>query len=180
MVEKIKALLQRKKQLILYLLFGAITTVCSLAAWYLTLHFGVLIWHDEQGDPTAFLDVLGSTTQWVVGVLVAFVTNKKWVFVDAEKGLRVSMRQLGIFSGSRVATYVMEVAINVGVIAIFDLLGYCAPVLNLFGMEMELSARLWAKVVSSIAVVIANYFISKLVVFRRKQPPAGREREFHH
>ena len=180
MAEKIKALIQRKKHLILYLMFGVITTVCSLAAWYVTLHFGVLIWHDEQGEPTAFLDVLGSTTQWVVGVLVAFVTNKKWVFVNSEKGLRVTMRQLGIFSGSRVATYFMEVAMNLGVIGLFDLLQYRAPVLHMFGIEMELSARLWAKVASSIAVVIANYFISKLVVFRRKQPPAGGEREFHH
>ena len=180
MVDKIKALIQQKKQLILYLLFGAITTVCSLAAWYVTLRLGVLIWHDEQGDPTAFLDVLGSTTQWIVGVLVAFVTNKKWVFVDAEKGLRVTMRQLGVFSGSRVATYFMEVAMNLGVIALFDLLRYRAPMLHILGFEMELSARLWAKLVSSVAVVIANYFISKLVVFRRKQPPAAEKRKNRH
>ena len=52
--------------------------------------------------------------------------------------------------------------------------------LHIFGFEMELSARLWAKLVSSVAVVIANYFISKLVVFRRKQPPAAEKRENRH
>ncbi|MBQ9086680.1 MAG: GtrA family protein [Clostridia bacterium] len=180
MAEKIKVLILRKKQLILYLLFGGITTVCSLAACYLTLRLGVFIWHDEQGEPTAFLDILGSTAQWVVGVLVAFVTNKKWVFVDAERGFRVTMRQLGVFSGSRVATYFMEVVINLGVIALFDALNYRAPMIPVLGWRFELTARIWAKVISSIVVVIANYFISKLVVFRRKQAVAEGEREIHH
>lgn len=180
MKEKIKALIHRKKQMILYLSFGLITTVCSLGAWYVTLHLGVLIWHDENGDPTAFLDVLGSTTQWVVGVVVAFFTNKKWVFVDAEHGLRVSMRQFGIFAGSRVATYVMEVLMNLGVIALFDVLPYRAPVLPIFGLQFELTGRIWAKLITSVTVVIINYFISKLVVFRRKQPLSEESREFHH
>ena len=73
---KLKGIVIRKKQLILYLLFGVITTVCSLLAWYVTMHVGVFVFHDENGDPTAFLDVLGSTSQWIVGVVVAFITNK--------------------------------------------------------------------------------------------------------
>ena len=180
MVDKIKELIRQKKQLILYFLFGGITTVCSLAAWYVTLRLGVLVWHDEQGNPTVFVDVLGSTTQWVVGVLVTFFTNKKWVFVDAEKGLRVTVRQLLVFSGARVATYFMEVGMNLGAIALLTLLRYSEPTLHILGFDVVLSSRLWAKLVSSIAVVIANYFISKLVVFRRKQPSEAGKREIHH
>lgn len=180
MAGNLMRLIHKKKQLILYLLFGLITSVLSLAAWYLTLHLGVLIWHDGEGNPTAFLDVLGSTSQWIVGVVVAFVTNKKWVFVDAEHGLRVTMRQFGVFSGSRVATYVMEVLLNLGVIALFEALHYRAPILPLFRLSIELTGRIWAKLITSVTVVVVNYFISKLVVFRRKQAPDPSEREFHH
>ena len=179
-MKRLWELILRKKQLILYLVFGGVTTVVSLAACYATLQLGKLVWHDELGEPTAFVDILGSTSQWVVGVLVAFFTNKKWVFTEAEKGVKNTWKQLGIFSGARVGTYVLEVGINLGMIALFGWLGYVAPILSVFGWQFELSARVWAKVVTSVVVTFSNYFISKLVVFRRKQPKAGEEQEFHH
>ncbi|MBQ8331047.1 MAG: GtrA family protein [Clostridia bacterium] len=168
MKKKIKQFIQKKKQLILYLLFGAVTTVVSLFACYVTLKLGTLVWHDEKGDPTAFVDILGSTSQWVTGVLVSFLTNKKWVFTEAEHGGRATLKQLGVFSGSRVGTYFLEVMINLLVIDMLERLHYPDLVLTLLGMELTLSARIWAKVVSSILVVIVNYFISKLIVFRKK------------
>ncbi len=167
-MERIKEMIRRKKQLILYLLFGAFTTVCSLLACYITLRVGVVFWHDEQGGPTAGLDILGSASQWVVGVLVAFFTNKKWVFTEAEHGIKATWKQLGVFSGSRVFTFVLEAGINLGVIALLQALHYSSPVLGLFGLEIELSERIWAKIVSSVVVVVTNYYISKLFVFRKK------------
>ncbi|MBE6546103.1 MAG: GtrA family protein [Ruminococcaceae bacterium] len=167
-MERIKEMIRRRKQLILYLLFGAVTTVCSLLACYITLRVGVVFWHDEQGDPTAGLDILGSASQWVVGVLVAFVTNKKWVFTDAEHGRKATWKQLGTFSGSRVFTFVLEAGINLGVIALLEALHYPSPAFDLFGVSFELSERIWAKVVSSVVVVFTNYYISKLFVFRKK------------
>ncbi len=167
---KIKDFVNRKKQLVLYLSFGVVTTVISLLAWYLTLKLGVLIWHDENGEPTAFLDILGSTAQWVSGVLIAFITNKLWVFTDADKGLRVTLRQLAVFSGSRLATYVMEVAINLGGIALLEGLGCPSFHVELGFFSVTVDARLWAKILSSVMVVVANYFISKLFVFRKKRP----------
>ena len=34
--------------------------------------------------------------------------------------------------------------------------------------SIALTSRLWAKVISSIVVVVSNYFISKLLVFKKK------------
>ena len=169
MKEQIHRLIVQKKQVILYLLFGVVTTVCSLFACYLTLKFGVLILHDEKGEPTAFLDVLGSTTQWIVGVLVAFVTNKCWVFVEAERGVGATAKQFASFSGARVATYFLEVVLNLAFIYALEGLHYRTAILPMFGQELAISARVWAKALAAIAVVIANYFISKLFVFRRKR-----------
>ena len=177
-MERVKELIRRKKQLILYLLFGVITTVCSLLACYLTLRLGVVVWHDEQGDPTPGLDILGSASQWVMGVLVSFVTNKKWVFTEAEHGAKATWKQLGTFSGSRVATFVLEAGMNLGVIALLQALHYSSFVLHLFGITLEVSERVWAKVVSSIFVVVTNYYISKLFVFRKKDETSRKMEEW--
>ncbi len=171
MIEKIKNLYKKHKEIILYLTFGIITTVASLAACYATLRIGVLFdfLRGADGEPTELLDVIGSVVQWVTGVLVAFYTNKKWVFTDSEKGKEATVKQLLTFSGARVATLFVEIAINLGTIALFDLAGYKPISLNLIIITIALTSRLWAKVVSSIVVVVSNYFISKLIVFKKKE-----------
>lgn len=162
----LKSFYLRYKEIISYLFFGIITTVVSLAAWYLTMKVGVIFLHDGAGEPTTLLDAIGSTVQWVVGVAVAFITNKKFVFVDSEKGVRVTLRQLATFTGSRVLTYFMELFMNIGMIWIFEAAGYKA--FSLIGFEV--TDRIWAKAITAVVVVIVNYVISKLLVFRKKKP----------
>ena len=116
-MEKIKAFYRKHKQIILYLLFGALTTVVSLTTCYITLKIGVIFMHDENGEPTRLLDVLGSTFQWISGVTVAFITNKKWVFTEAEKGISSGARQFAKFASGRIVTYFLEVGVNLGAIA---------------------------------------------------------------
>lgn len=165
-MQTIKNFYVKHKQIILYFVFGIITTVASLGAWYLTIHVGVLFWADENGEPTVLLDAVGSTVQWVVGVVVAFVTNKKWVFVEADKGVRVTARQFAVFTGSRVLTLFMEMGMNIGTIFIFQFFGY--QTFTLLGFDV--TERIWAKAITAVAVVIANYVLSKLLVFRKKKP----------
>ena len=167
---KIKKFYEKHRELVRYLFFGIITTVVSLGVCYATLTTGVLFepLRDDVGEPTELLDIIGSVTQWISGVLVAFFTNKFWVFTNSEKGIKATAKQLATFSGARVATLFVEIIINLGVIAIFDALGYRAPTLNLIIISLTLTSRLWAKAVSSVVVVISNYFISKLWVFKKK------------
>ena len=162
-MKRILAWTERHKLWIRYMVFGVITTVFSLGACALTLKLGIMIWHDEQGEPTVFLDVLASTTQWVVGVIVAFLTNKRFVFTDAEHGLRVSCRQFGVFAASRVLTYFLEVGVNLGLIALLEM--WRIQTLTVIGLEI--GERFWAKVVSSVVIVVTNYFVSKIFVFRK-------------
>ena len=159
----------RHRQVLLYFALGSVITVCSLMACYLTLKFGTKLWHDEDGNPTAFVDVLGSTSQWLVALLLAFFTNKKWVFTKADHGVRVGIQQFGVFLGSRVVTYVLEVLLNLGLIALFEAAHYRNIGVSLFGDEIALSARLWAKLISSTTIVVANYFISKKIVFCHRE-----------
>lgn len=168
-MNKLKELYLKNKQIILYLFFGIVTTVVSLVACFLTLKIGVKFIHDGNGQPNELLDIIGSTTQWVSGVIVAFFTNKWWVFTDAEKGRRAGFKQFGVFASSRVGTYFLEVVINLVIIKLFELCGYVAVTLTLFKFGIELTSRFWAKIVSSILVVISNYYISKLLVFKKKK-----------
>ena len=170
MIEKIKKIYEKYKEIILYLVFGVITTIVSLACCFITLKVGVLFefLRDSDGEPTELLDVIGSIVQWVSGVLVAFYTNKKWVFTDSEKGKSATLKQLITFSGARVGTLFLEIVINLGTIALFDLAGYKPIALNLIVFSLALTSRLWAKVVSSVVVVVSNYFISKFFVFTKK------------
>ena len=170
MTRTVRNWIRKHKLVISYFGFGIITTVFSLGACFLTLRLGVVVFHDEQGEPTAFLDVLASTIQWVVGVIVSFLTNKRFVFREAEKGLRVSCRQFGTFAVSRVLTYFLEVGVNLGIIALLEWASYRTWTV----LGMSLTTRFWAKVVSSVVIVIANYFVSKLLVFRKNEKK-GRE-----
>ena len=103
-----KELLKKYKEIILYLIFGVVTTVVSLLVCAATLKIGLPFLNDGQGNPSAFLDMLGSTTQWISGVIVAFFTNKFWVFGDRETKNGTLIKQLAIFSGSRVATFFLK------------------------------------------------------------------------
>ncbi len=163
-MDKTKAFYQKHKEIILYLAFGLITTVVSLGVCFLTLKIGVIFLHDENGQPTEILDIIGSTTQWISGVLVAFFTNKKWVFTGAHDGTQSTLRQLAIFSGGRVATYFVEVVVNLAAIFAFDSLGYTP--FSIVGISI--TSRVWAKLISSVIIVISNYLISKLIVFKKR------------
>lgn len=164
-MEKIKALWNKYKEIILYLFFGIITTVVSLGACFATLKIGVVFLNDGAGNPTPLLDVIGSSVQWVVGVLVAFITNKLWVFTDSEKGFKNTAKQLGKFTAGRIFTYFLEVVANLAVIALFDGLGYRA--FTLIGISV--TSRVWAKAITSVIVVVTNYILSKLLVFKKSK-----------
>ena len=162
MMQKLKDFYQKHKEIINYLIFGAITTVASFGAWY-----AIRVWFifNGTGELTAQQHKIGSAVQWAVGVAVAFITNKKFVFVDAEKGIRVTIRQIIAFTGARIPTWFMETYMNLGMIWVFKFLGYRA--FEIFGFSV--SEDIWAKLITAVAVVITNYVISKLFVFKRKK-----------
>ena len=163
-MEKIKNLYKKYEEIITYLFFGVVTTVVSLLACWVTLKLGVLIWHDEAGEPTEFLDILGSTVQWVVGVLVAFFTNKKWVFTNADKDVS-TISQLLRFSASRLATLELDTLLTFGTVWVLRRLDYSDVTL----VGITLSADLISKIVASAVVLISNYILSKIFVFKAKK-----------
>jgi len=163
--EKNKSFIDSHKQVILYFAFGIITTVCSLGACYATLKFGVMlpVFRTAEGEPNALLDIAGSTTQWITGVIVAFFTNKKWVFGAGNTGKRETVSELSKFAFGRLGTLGLDTVLTFGTVWLLNALNYTP-----FKFILTFTADLWSKIVASVVVVITNYVISKFIVFKRK------------
>ncbi|MCD8009317.1 MAG: GtrA family protein [Lachnospiraceae bacterium] len=128
---------RKHREVLLYLLFGGLTTVISIGSYGWLIYLGV--------EP-----LIANVISWILAVLFAYVTNSTWVFEARPQGWGERWRQILGFYGGRVATLLMEEAI-----------------LLLFVELLEWNAML-VKVAAQVLVVVTNYVISKLWVFRKK------------
>lgn len=137
-MEIIKKLYLKYKEAVDYIFFGVLTTIVSLI-FYL-----------------AFTRVLGfepavaNIAKWVSGVLFAFVVNKLFVFKSLAKDVKTVTREFTTFVGGRVISgFIDELIVIVGC----NLLGINDLIVQFFDF---------------IFVIVANYLISKFLVFRNK------------
>ena len=143
MIEKIKELWKKYEEIIVYLIVGGITTVISWAAMFLVnyLAFG------NPLHPTATQNLVLSTVNWTAGVAAAYPMNRVFVFKSKEKNI---LKECAKFVGSRISTYVLEIVVR--------------QVFGLLGINVYVTT-----VVSAILVIVGNYVLSKLLVFRKKK-----------
>ena len=142
MMDKILALLKKYREIILYLIFGGLTTVVNFIALWL--------FYDLLG--IRVLDALGANTlAWVVAVAFAFVTNKLFVFESRDTSQKTLLREMISFVVARLVSLGAESAvIYIGVTL--------------------LACNLWiVKILASVIVVILNYVFSKLIIFRKQK-----------
>ena len=139
MFDKMKTLIRRHREVIIYLIFGGLTTFVDFLVYWPLIHW--LHWPATASNAVA----------WVAAVAFAFLTNKPFVFKSNDWHPSVLVPEIGKFVGCRLASFVIaEVFLAITV----DLLSW-------HGLLM--------KVLVSVAVIILNYIGSKLLVFRKKQ-----------
>ena len=146
MISKIKDLLVRYREVILYLIFGGLTTVVDWGLSFLLYYF----W-GEAIKANVLLIHGANVIAWAAAVLFAFVTNRIWVFQSKKKGFLPILGELSSFAGGRVMTLLLQEAMFV---IFFDILG-----INEFIV----------KIIAAVLVIILNYVLSKLFVFRKKK-----------
>ncbi len=134
-----KDFLKRHWDVLSYLLFGGLTTVVNYLI-YLPC-YNLLHLTASASNVIA----------WVIAVAFAFLTNKPFVFKSNDWSREVVLPELAKFVGCRVGSGLAETAI------IF----VAVDVLTLDGN--------WMKLLTSVLVVILNYFGSKLLVFQKKE-----------
>ena len=142
-MDKIKALCQKYRELIVYFITGCLTTLVNWAAYALFVRiFG---WNVAVSNALA----------WVVAVIFAYVTNKLWVFRSFNWEIRFVLREALLFVSARILTGIFEIVS----VPLLVNLGLDQPLLGVKGM--------WAKVLVSVVVMVLNYVFSKLIVFRK-------------
>ena len=124
--------------MILYIVFGVLTTLISLVVCgfcYNRLHWDILV---------------ANAVAWVLSVAFAFVTNKLYVFRSKDFTAKLFWWELLTFVGARLFTLAIE---EVGMKYLVDIVFWNVYV---------------AKILVSVVVVAINYVISKLITFKKK------------
>ena len=143
MIERIKELYTKYKEIINYLIFGVLTTLVNLITKYILL-FTIL-------DPTnGFQLQTAIIISWIVAVIFAYFTNRKFVFESKNQN---KLKEFISFVVARIATLLLEMFI-----------------MWFFITLLKLNSDLYVVIftlVAQVAVVIGNYIFSKLFVFKK-------------
>lgn len=143
-----KELYEKYKSLISYVFWGGVTTLVNIVVFGLCTRMGL---------STSLSNILA----WVLSVLIAYVSNRIWVFRSQSRSLREVAREFMSFVACRLGTGLLDQLIMVTGV---DWLG---PLL-----VPEEYAFLWSmalKIISNVIVIILNYILSKLLVFTSKK-----------
>ena len=164
-MEKIKSLFAKYKEIIMYIIFGVLTTLVNWVVYTVLIKiFGGATESQEilfnlfgrSITMKVFYIFIANFVAWVAGVVFAFVTNKIWVFESKSWRFGLVMKELWLFILARLITGVLE--------------WFGVPLLWAIGMDQDLFGidGFLAKIVVSIIVVILNYVFSKLIIFKKK------------
>lgn len=134
---RVTELLSAYKDVILYLVFGVLTTIVNIVTYWVCAH------------PLGLGTLASSVIGWFASVSFAFLTNRTWVFHSDVTGAAGIAREAVAFFGGRLATGFVDWA---GMWLLVDVLSL---------------PDLWTKAGLNVIVVVLNYVISKLVVFRK-------------
>ena len=143
MVDKIKALLIKYREFIVYFIVGCLTTLVAALA-----RFGFnFLFFGGTAHPSFAQNTVLSIVDWVAGVAFAYPTNRRFVFQSKNPNI---LTEAGGFVASRLATLGMDWAVT-------QLLG------TVLGVNVYVT---WF--IKSVLVFVGNYVLSKLFVFKKK------------
>ena len=139
------AYIDKYKEQILYITFGAITTLVNWIFYTIFLQF--------------FNLAVSNMIAWFITVVFAFLVNKVYVFKRGYTTFVETLKELVLFLGARAFS---------GLFEIFGLpiLVYAGLNQTIYGIEGAM-----AKIIISVVVIVLNYFFSKFIIFKKKQNP---------
>jgi putative flippase GtrA len=162
---------EKIRKLFMYLVSGGITTVVN---WVLYIVIDKLIQVDMTvdiiGKPVSLKFIINQIICWIVSVLVAYFLNRITVF--RSKGS--IGRELMSFFGARIISFLaLELGLYSlmiwGCIAMTGLpIDTAMTTISIFGLSFGFTYEYLVKLINSVFIVIANYVMSKLMVFKKK------------
>lgn len=128
---------RKYKEAVDYLFWGGVAFFLSMILFYL---FANVMNIYEQ---------IANILSWIICVIFTYLTNRTFVFRSKVKGLKNIFKEFKDFVTARVLTLVMENAI-------------------LFVMiDMLTINNMISKLVGQFVVIVSNYFLSKLWIFKK-------------
>ena len=141
MINKIKKIYLKYKEIINYLIFGVLTTIVSLLTYYL-LVFTIL-------DPNKAIELqIANIISWITCVTFAYITNRKYVFNSKNKNI---IKEVIKFYSSRLTTLFLDMIL-----------------MYIFVTKLEFNDKI-IKIIIQIIIIILNYILSKLLVFKKNK-----------
>jgi len=135
----IKKYYTKYKEIINYLIFGVLTTIVSLATYYL------LVYTILNANNSLELQI-ANIISWITCVTFAYITNKKYVFEPTNKN---KIREISEFYLSRIASLLIDMILMFIFVSVFK-----------FNDKL-------IKLIVQIIIIIINYILSKLFVFKK-------------
>lgn len=123
------------RSVFLYLVFGVLTTILNISIFFIFTNIFKINY------------IIANIIAWIVAVAVAYITNKLYVFETNNNEKKSNIKEIFKFFLARVITLVMETLILIIMI-------------NLMNVSES-----FTKVFANILVLIANYILSKYLIF---------------
>ena len=128
---------KKHKEVLMYLFFGGLAFFLSMFLFWL---FAV---------PCGINELVANVICWILVVTFQYITNRTWVFDGSVENGSQLFKQIVAFYGGRVLTLVAEEVI----LAVFiTWLGFNEMII---------------KLIAQVIVIVGNYIISKLFVFKK-------------
>lgn len=143
-MKKIWVIYKKHREVISYLFWGGVAFVLSVFLfWVFTSRLGMS-------------EVPANTIDWIILVIFTFFTNKLFVFRSKAGSAKAFGKEFISFILARLFTLLLE---NVIIWVGCDKLGF----------HSELGS-LVVKLIAQFVVIVSNYILSKLIVFRHRKP----------
>ena len=138
MMETIRGLLRKYRELVSYVFWGVMTTAVNYVSYALLTEVLHVYYLTSTG------------IAWAVSVLFAYFVNKMFVFQSRDWSWRVALRELWQMVAARLFSLGLEM------------------VIMWFFVDTLQFNHLIVKLAANVIVVIVNYVLSKFIIFKKK------------
>lgn len=136
MKDDIIKLFNKYKEVILYCVFGGLTTLINIITYFVFSRFLGINY------------LISNVIAWIVSVLFAYITNKLFVFESKNIELKYVIKELTAFVSCRLLSGVLDIII---MYVFVNILGFNDFII---------------KIIANVLVIILNYIFSKLMIFK--------------
>ena len=139
-----------------YLFFGVCTTIVNIVVFQLCCSvFGMHA-------------LISNIFAWIFAVVFAYVTNRIFVFHSKEYSFSGIAREAGSFVGARLFSLLVDEFIIWLMVSVMGYIAVERLLAEILSCPLKDAKSLFAKLCSNGVVVIMNYVLSKLIIFRKR------------